>query len=299
MGLGLLGMGCLAGFLSSTPLGPINLFVTNAVASGRQRTVRWLVAGVISADVTYAGIAFFGFSKTGYGTDPLTKVIGVAGGLFLMVLGVLGIRTLRRGMTSQAPVVERRSAPAALALGAFLCGSNPGFLLFWLAVLRFLGGAAPFAATVFTAACFLAGVAIGDSLWFTLMTRLVDRQAKILKPRLVLGFRHAAAWAFVGLGMLALVKSAVLNPLDDAQLAASERHQGLAVESTELKVDDGRLVFAVNLVPARPGGLIHEVELDAITGRFVADNLQTPDEDEAGRSRAILVFKGLRRWGGH
>ena len=295
IGLFLMGLG--SGFVSSTPLGPINLYVANALASRVRRTVLWFVAGVIAADVAYAGLAFFGFHSAIYHGSLMTKIVGIAGGLFLVALGVLALRALHR--RAESPADETPTAPTprgrarAFALGAFLCGSNPCFLLFWISVLRFAQGVVAFDTTIPGLACFLTGVAAGDSLWFLLITRFVSRQVGSVQPRFIVGFRHATAWAFVGLGAFAMVKSLVLIPLDDARSVAQQLYPG-DVDSAELSLEDGRLVFAVDMVRAGGGdGLVHDVQVDALTGKFVRLELQAPDDDEDGgvpHPHAILTF---------
>lgn len=295
IGLFLMGLG--SGFVSSTPLGPINLYVASALASKRKRTVLWFVAGVIAADVVYAGIAFFGFHTSSYHGSLLTKLVGIGGGAFLIALGVQTLRSLKRSRSTtsgaETPTMPTpRGKLRAFAIGALLCGSNPCFLLFWISVLRFFSGVVVFEATLAGLGCFLAGVTVGDSLWFLLITRFVDRQVGTAQPRLLMGFRHATAWAFVGLGTFAVVKSSVLVPLEEARALAQQLYPG-DVDSAELSMEHGQLVLAVDILRTGGDGLVHEVQVDALSGRFVRLELQAPDDDQdsaAAHPHAILTF---------
>ena len=87
-----------------------------------------------------------------------------------------------------------------------MCGSNPAFLMFWLLVFQELPkrtGVSPDFPGVMS---FLAGVAIGDALWFSLviwlarfgMSRLGDRILWSIRLVVSLVFISVGAWFLIG-----------------------------------------------------------------------------------------------------
>lgn len=164
-----------AGFASSIPPGPINLaFAAASLRVPRFRATAF-VLGVILVDVAFAGLAMLGASHL-EGSLVLRGMEG-GGGALLTILGV-GILYLGKPQSETTPtasLTKLEHTGSAMATGAALCGMNPGFLLFWCAVVPIaqaetVGPGGPLDALIFAA-----GVFVGDALWFLGLARLLTR----------------------------------------------------------------------------------------------------------------------------
>ena len=90
--------GVIGGFCSSAPIGPINLWVADATLKNKDSELPVFLAGVIFCDMTYAGLASWGYYKW-LEDGPLYSVFSISGGAFLIVLGILGF--LQKNRNSQ------------------------------------------------------------------------------------------------------------------------------------------------------------------------------------------------------
>lgn len=189
--------GLIAGFVSSTPIGPINTAVfANGVNRGL-RSAAWTAAGAVLVDVLFAALALLGSSWVEGRAAAAVKVVG------LLLLLAMAWKMLARPSAPAAPPLY--GAAGGLATGALLCATNYLFLVFWLAAVSWLRawgllgrGAAP-------ALAFLAGVLFGDGLWFFALCRLslavrarggppALRAINIGVAALLLGFAAYGAW---------------------------------------------------------------------------------------------------------
>lgn len=210
--------GACGGFISSTPLGVINLWIVHSSIERRRESVRWFVSGVISADVAYAAIAAWGYHVF-VQDGPVGRSLELVGGTFLVVLGVLNLRQAwtKRTPSSEAEAVRGNAANAPrirkpgqdFALGAFMCGSNPVFLMFWVYVIKQVEDHLAITLSKAAIIAFLCGIALGDSLWFRLLTFVVSRSRTAVRPRVLRYVSSGIAVAFVGFGLVALMKSVI------------------------------------------------------------------------------------------
>ena len=203
-------VGLVSGFCSSAPLGPINLWLVEAVSSQRRRSsIFAFLSGVIITDMVFAATALWGYFALIRQTG-LERTIILAGASFLIIMGLISLVRLRRnGETTPARgpgFLAGITGPAGhFFSGALFCGSNPAFLMFWVFVVNLMEkGLEHYKLDPFNSALFLAGVALGDAVWFTLLTTLVRKGLNIAKPRLLLGLRVGIAGAFLVFGVIAL-----------------------------------------------------------------------------------------------
>lgn len=149
------------GFVSSTPLGPINLLVAQWMRDDRRRDAILFVAGVIVADVAVAALALQGLLQAHLSTEIL-RGIGLGGGSLFLLLGLWGIV---RGSSGPLLAVAAPDRRWHFFSGTLFCGLNPGFYLFWIFGSTLLLSEGDVHAV--TAGSYLAGVILGDILWFT------------------------------------------------------------------------------------------------------------------------------------
>jgi len=108
--------------------------------------------------------------------------VGVAGGLALMVFGVLQMRGSLKQVT-QETVVERTATKNLFLMGLALTGLNPYFIIWWLTIganLIFLS--LEFAGLAGVIFMYLCHVWI-DYAWLTLVATLAKSSTKILRQR--------------------------------------------------------------------------------------------------------------------
>jgi threonine/homoserine/homoserine lactone efflux protein len=202
--------GMIGGIVSSAPIGPINLWVADATLRGQDRTLTGFLGGVILCDVAYAALAAWGYHAVAQDGRTAAWLSLLAGG----VLIVLGLVMTARAGAEQRPA-PGRPAPFTPArhflLGTIMMGGNPAFLMFWVFVVDLvswqIGG--PIRSGLLVP--LLAGVIIGDALWFAFLTRLVRSGSALLgavaRPR----FERVLALGFVAAGIYSIMHG--LSPL--------------------------------------------------------------------------------------
>ena len=211
-----LAAGALGGFVSSTPPGVINLWIVHSSLERRRESVAWFIAGVIAADVAYAGIASWGYHVF-VQDGPVSRSLGLIGGLFFVGLGLLnlhqawGAKSHAADVEGVTPITATRARKPGqdFALGAFMCGSNPAFLMFWVCAVKQVEERFSITLTQAAIAAFLIGVALGDSLWFRLLTFVVHRGRGAVRPRILRYVSSGIAVVFVGFGLHVLAKSVI------------------------------------------------------------------------------------------
>lgn len=201
--------GAVGGFLSSTPLGVINLWVVNSAIGHVEKALRWFIAGVIVTDICYAGVAAWGYHQF-LQEGNVGRWLEFTGGAFLIILG---LANLRKVAASKGPVTDK--APTGktplrdFMLGVFMCGSNPAFLMFWVYAIKKVEEHFHLTLTDQTIIAFLGGIAVGDALWFKLITSVVRRGRSKVNTRALRFVSSGIAVAFVSFGVLAVAKGFV------------------------------------------------------------------------------------------
>lgn len=199
--------GALGGFVSSTPLGVINLWIVDSSIEASDRALKWFVLGVIVADVLYAALAAWGYHQF-LQEGNLSRWMELIGGAFLVILGVANLRkaaAARKSGAALPPAVGERPFKD-FTLGAFMCGSNPAFLMFWIYVIKKIEDGLAVTLTDASIIAFLGGIGLGDTLWFKLITTVVRRGRNAVNPRMLRLVSSGIAVVFVGFGIVALAK---------------------------------------------------------------------------------------------
>lgn len=193
------GKGLVLGVAIAAPLGPIGALCIN-------RTLKrgfWAgVAGGLGtalADAVYASLAAAGFTALGNLLAWIELPLQLAGGLFLLYLGLTG---LKPRSASPAASVAARGLAATTAATFLLTIANPATILSFAAIFAGLGLAAgQGGATVFLV---VAGVFLGSLAWWFFLSGLVS----LLRRRLPEGFSllvaRFSAFVLMAFGILAL-----------------------------------------------------------------------------------------------
>ena len=204
-----LAAGFISGCLSSAPLGPINLWVLEAVLKDTLQAIRWFVAGVVVTDLCFAAIALFGFHQF-LEDSPILPYVQGGAGLFLIGLGIFSLLKIRQVPTDQEVGKHHVVEPVKnFMMGVTFCGSNPGFLIFWLFVIQFLSQSFALKISPLLYPIFLIGVLLGDTVWFLFIVWIAKKGVHLAKPSILLAIRYMIAFSFLTFGGAAIWQSMV------------------------------------------------------------------------------------------
>ena len=180
------------GLAIAAPLGPIAaLCIQRTLAQGFRAGVAGGL-GTALADAAYAAAAAAGFAAFAAVLDRIALPLGLGGGLFLIWLGVSGLR--HRAGAAPAPAA-RRGLAGTLATTFVLTLANPATILSFAAIFAGLGLAQQAGAGA--AALVVAGVFAGSMLWWVMLSGGVA----LAHRRLPAGF---ALWVARGSGLVML-----------------------------------------------------------------------------------------------
>lgn len=169
--------GIAIGLAMSAPLGPVNLIVIRTALCHDLRVAFLAGLGAVLADVLIAGIAAYGIQSVSHLILDYAKVLQIAGGLVLIVLG---IRTARTHFAASDLATGPHSAKFGLTFS--LSVTNPGLVLGYLAIFSSLSTHLALGASPFRPAIVLLGIALGGALWWLLLSFFIGRLKSRLGP---------------------------------------------------------------------------------------------------------------------
>ncbi len=209
----LISTGTLAGFLASTPFGPINLLIAHSVLSGKNQGFAPFLTGVILTDVFFAALAFLGWASF-FSQKELTSEWEIAGGLLIIALGGY---FLKRSLTKEQ-LKSEDNAPAAPSIqfkirairdflkGVVLCGVNPGFILFWVFVASQIQKFNISEMSYPDISLLLIGVALGNILWFWFYLTILKYGSRKFSNHIIKYIRIAISLVLIVLGIFTIVQ---------------------------------------------------------------------------------------------
>jgi len=195
-----LSMGAALGFVTSMPIGPINLTFATMTARGEKRERVALAATVGFLDGGCAFMALSAISSERF-LPPFLQLIACA---FLIGYGaslLIPRSTSAKGFTTGP---QRRGLLTGAALGIALYLLNPAFVAFWLSAALTLRAKFPAIMAPARRLCFALGVKAGVDLWFATLSALIRRHP--LPWRIVHRMAQGMGIFFIGLGAYRMVK---------------------------------------------------------------------------------------------
>jgi threonine/homoserine/homoserine lactone efflux protein len=211
----------LAGFFSalvfsSVPVGPINLTILN---EGAQRGFAWAMLiglGAALMEVIYCTIAFTGFSSF-FDNRTVKATMEVFSFVFLLFLGAkfmmaqsVHVPTKLDAASAklEARLDEKFQPHSAFATGFVRVMGNLGVLLTWIVMAAYLmSHEAYFASRNWVAdrlatktAC-VAGVALGTSVWFLVLSLSVSRGHGKFSQKTLLRMQHISGFCLLLAGL--------------------------------------------------------------------------------------------------
>jgi threonine/homoserine/homoserine lactone efflux protein len=174
-------MGCLA----AIPAGPVQIEVIRRSINGHLKPSLIVVLGAFFADIFYGSIAFFGIAPF-LEKEKVMALFWLAGGLFLIVLGVMSIgHSLKNAKISHTPDHLKRKRWALLG-GLSLSATNPMMILWWLSGVRIfkdLGLIENFTTDI--AVSFLAGGSLGLASYLVALSLFIFWAKKFISLRML------------------------------------------------------------------------------------------------------------------
>ena len=199
MDLTFLVRGLAIGFGVAMAVGPMSLLtMRRTIAHGR---LYGLVSalGIATADATYGAVAAFGLTAVTAALVGARTALGLVGGVFLVWLA---IRTLRaRPAASAATTEDRPGLPGAYLSTYGLTMTNPMTILSFAAIFAGFGlaGGGPLDAVILTA-----GVFLGSSLWWLILTSAVGLLRARLTPAVLVWINRVSGAVLLAFGVLAI-----------------------------------------------------------------------------------------------
>jgi len=213
--------GILSGFISSTPLGPINLLVANHYLSHKKLAIIPFITGIILADVFLAFVAFMGFQTLLEGTD-IGAWVGLIGGILVIAFGVIGIvaaynkNEVIKEVEHELPKTAKKIS-GDFFKGMALCGLNPGLLVFWVSMASLQQGLFKdwfdenIEITALLLVILLAGITLGEVLWFAFFIKILKYGAKKFSDKILFYLRVVISAVLILLGFYLFVGEGLLK----------------------------------------------------------------------------------------
>jgi threonine/homoserine/homoserine lactone efflux protein len=206
--LDLLLKGLVIGLAIAAPVGPIGLLcIRRSLAQGK---LAGFVTGLgaAAADGAYGAIGAFGITAISALLVDQQRWLALAGGLFLIWLGIAGIR---RSPASEAAAPTRNARDlAGYFFSTFaLTLTNPATILSFAAVFAGLGlGAAAAggmtAGSIGAALIMIAGVFFGSAAWWLFLSGAIGWLRTRLGPGLMTWINRLSGLILVGFGLFAV-----------------------------------------------------------------------------------------------
>jgi len=199
--LDLLLKGLAIGLAIAAPVGPIGLLcIRRSLAQGR---IAGFVTGLgaAAADGVYGAIGAFGITAISALLVDQQRWLALAGGLFLIWLGIAG---MRRAPASEAASPSRNARDlAGYFLSTFaLTLTNPATILSFAAVFAGLGLGGT--GSVGAALIMIAGVFLGSAAWWLFLSGAVGWLRTRLGPGLMVWINRLSGLILIGFGLFAV-----------------------------------------------------------------------------------------------
>ena len=204
MSMHLLLKGLMIGFSIAAPVGPIGLLcIRRAVAKG-PRAGLICGLGAATADGAYALVGGFAMTALARWLVQEQRWFGLAGGLFLIYLG---IRTIAANCGGEAAAAPDRGAMSAYGSTLLLTLANPMTIMSFAAVFAGLGMAA--AADYPAAATLVGGVFTGSALWWFLLSGIAGRARRHISATLMQTVNRLCGLVIAAFGCYAIAEAVV------------------------------------------------------------------------------------------
>ncbi len=192
--------GFATGFVSSIPVGPINVTI---VHEGAQRGFRWaffIGLGAVVMESVYALVGFTGFSEL-FQSQPMQIIVKLVSFALVFYLGMQFLRApqLTTNPRSAERLEEKLHHPTAFLTGFIRVLANPAILLFWITISALFTSHELVAPTLGSKFSCVLGVASGALTWFTMLSYGVSLGHGKFSDRTLLRLSHVSGIFLLGM----------------------------------------------------------------------------------------------------
>lgn len=168
-------VGCIIGYLTTIPVGPINLAVMMKALHNRTGQAMMIGTGSALMDIVYCSAAVFGISSLITNAD-LELVFRVA---TFAIFFFFGVRTTFFKIPEPHLQQKDEDSPGFkrfFLLGMAMYFSNPSFIAYWVTIGGIVHGYRIIEPTLYDNLLFSIGTGVGVTIWFITLVELVERQ---------------------------------------------------------------------------------------------------------------------------
>jgi len=168
-------VGFIIGYITTIPIGPINLAVMMKALHNRTGQALMIGGGSALMDFVYCSAAVFGISTliTNVHLELVFRIATFA------IFFLYGIKTTFFRITEPHMQAQEEDTPGFkrfFLLGMAMYFSNPSFLAYWVTIGGIVHGYNIIEPTVYDNAMFAVGTGAGVTVWFVTLVELVERQ---------------------------------------------------------------------------------------------------------------------------
>ncbi|HEY1173422.1 MAG TPA: LysE family translocator [Verrucomicrobiae bacterium] len=207
--------GFATGFISSIPVGPINVTI---VQEGAQRGFRWaffIGLGAVVMESIYSFVGFTGFSEL-FTSKLLRSCLELVSFILVLYLGIQFLRAKKLSVNPESVErleerIERKiHHPTAFLTGFIRVLANPAILLFWITISASFISHELVAPTLRSKASCVLGVACGALSWFTILSYGVSLGHGKFSDRTLLRLSHVSGVFMLGMAVIIAYKLVLL-----------------------------------------------------------------------------------------
>lgn len=175
------------GFAVCIPVGPINVTIVN---EGARRGFRWALLigmGAVAMEVIYCALGFASFLAV-FNTETTRAVIELVSFALMLFLGLKYVLSKELPLTPHSvEVVEEKLHPhSAFMTGFVRVLGNPATLLLWMAISAAAAARGLVRPDLAGKSVFVAGIGVGATLWFLLLSYVIGRRHQRITRRSLL-----------------------------------------------------------------------------------------------------------------
>jgi len=174
-------VGFVIGFVTSVPIGPINVAVlTKGMRESFAHGIS-LAIGAAVMDFVYASAAMFGFFAIFQG-PRVGFFFELLGFIFLVYFGIKSLRSKPTQVSNGVKLPLKRELHSSFWVGVFLYLSNPTFLGYWITVAGAIQAYKLIISQWIDNLFFAVAVGVGAATWFYVLLRFFHKRLITLKP---------------------------------------------------------------------------------------------------------------------
>lgn len=199
--------GFATGFVSSIPVGPINVTI---VHEGAQRGFRWaffIGLGAVTMESIYSFVGFTGFSEL-FTSKLLRSCLELVSFILVLYLGIQFLKAKKLTVNPESVerleerIEERFHHPTAFLTGFIRVLANPAILLFWITISASFISHELVAPTLRSKGACVLGVGCGALSWFTILSYGVSLGHGKFSDRTLLRLSHVSGVFMLGMAVI-------------------------------------------------------------------------------------------------